>query len=125
MKIEISIGEVVDRYTILLIKSLKIQDLTKLKNINKELVYLVDEIKNGYPSIMDEDFVEALLEVNKQLWEVEDDLRDLERFQDFGERFVQLARKVYKLNTKRTDIKKQINIKYNSNFVEEKFYQPY
>ena len=67
----------------------------------------------------------ALLEVNKALWNVEDDIRDLERAKDFGKEFVTLARNVYKLNDKRADIKKEINMKYGSNFIEEKSYQPY
>ena len=67
----------------------------------------------------------SLFEINKELWKVEDDLRDLERVKDFGEEFIAFARNVYKLNDRRAHIKKEINIKYGSEFVEEKSYQPY
>jgi hypothetical protein len=125
MKIEVSIGEIVDKYTILLIKAQKIKDPAKLENINKELDYLVGVLKQEYPLITDGALAKSLLEVNKELWKVEDDLRDLERAKDFNKEFIILARNVYKLNDKRADIKKEINMKYGSDFVEEKSYQPY
>ena len=125
MQIEVSIGEVVDKYTILLIKAINIKDPVKLENVNKELNYLVEVLKKDYPLITDGALAKALLEINKELWKVEDDLRDLERAKDFSKEFVTLARNVYKLNDKRADIKKEINMKYGSDFVEEKSYQPY
>jgi hypothetical protein len=125
MKIEVSIGEVVDKYTILLIKASKIDDPIKLENINKELNYLIEVLRSEYPLITDGNLAKALLEINKELWKVEDDLRDLERVRDFGIDFIRLARSVYKLNDNRAHIKKEININYNSDFVEEKSYQPY
>jgi Family of unknown function (DUF6165) len=125
MQIEVSIGEVVDKYTILTIKSSKIQDPAKLENVNKELTYLIGVLKKEDPLMTDYALTKALLEINKELWKVEDDLRDLERAKDFGKEFVTLARNVYKLNDKRADIKKQINMKHGSDFVEEKSYQPY
>jgi hypothetical protein len=125
MKIEVSIGEIVDKYTILMIKSSKIQDPVKLENINKELTYLVDVLKKEDPLMTDYPLTKALFEINKELWKVEDDLRDLERVKDFDKEFIILARNVYKLNDKRADIKKQINMKFGSDFVEEKSYQPY
>ncbi len=125
MQIEVSIGEIVDKYTILTIKAAKIQDPIKLENVKKELTYLIDVLKKEDPLMTDYALTKALLEVNKELWKVEDDLRDLERAKDFGKEFVILARNVYKLNDKRADIKKQINMKHGSNFVEEKSYQPY
>jgi hypothetical protein len=125
MKIEVSVGEVVDKYTILLIKLSNIKDEDKLKNIDRELTYLIDVLKTKYPLITDSSLVKALLEINKELWKVEDLLRDFERAKDFNKEFVQLARNVYKLNDKRAHIKKEINIKYGSQFVEEKSYQPY
>ena len=125
MQIEVSIGEVVDKYTILMIKASKIQDPAKLENINKELTYLIGILKKEDPLMTDYPHTKALFEINKELWKVEDDLRDLERVKDFGKEFVILARNVYKLNDKRAHIKKEINIKYNSEFVEEKSYQSY
>jgi hypothetical protein len=125
MQIEVSIGEIVDKYTILMIKSSKIQDPVKLENINKELTYLIDVLKKEDPLMTDYPLTKALFEINKTLWNVEDLLRDFERAKSFGKEFITLARNVYKLNDKRADIKKQINMKFGSDFVEEKSYQPY
>lgn len=125
MKIEVSIGEIVDKYTILIIKSSKIQDHVKLENVTKELTYLIDILKKEDPLMTDYALTKALFEINKKLWKVEDDLRDLERVKDFGKEFVTLARNVYKLNDERARIKKEINMKFGSEFVEEKSYQPY
>lgn len=125
MEIEVSIGEVVDKWTILMIKSAKIQDPVKLENVNKELTYLTNILKKEDPLMLDYPLTKALFEINKELWKVEDELRDLERAKDFGKEFVTFARNVYKLNDKRADIKKQINMKHGSDFVEEKSYQPY
>jgi len=125
MQIEVSIGEVVDKYTILMIKASKIQDPAKLENINKELTYLIGILKKEDTLMTDYHHTKALFEINKELWKVEDDLRDLERVKDFSKEFVTLARNVYKLNDKRAHIKKEINMKFGSEFVEEKSYQPY
>lgn len=125
MQIEVSIGEVVDKYTILMIKASKIQDPAKLENINKELTYLIGILKKEDPLMTDYPHTKALFEINKELWKVEDDLRDLERVKDFDKEFIILARNVYKLNDKRAHIKKEINIKFGSEFVEEKSYQSY
>jgi hypothetical protein len=125
MKIEVSLGEIVDKYTILMIKASKIQDPAKLENVTKELTYLIDVLKTEDPLMTDYPLTKALFEINKALWNVEDLLRDFERAKSFGKEFVDLARNVYKLNDKRADIKKQINMKFGSDFVEEKSYQPY
>ena len=122
MKIEIGIGEVVDKWTILSIKILNITDKDKLGNITKERTYLNTVIE---PEILLDPLVDELLKINKSLWDVEDRLRDCERNKIFDEHFVQLARSVYILNDKRAHIKKEINIKYGSEFVEEKSYQSY
>jgi hypothetical protein len=122
MQIEVSIGEVVDKWTILSIKALNITDKDKLANVFKERNYLNTVID---PDILHDPLVDELLKVNKILWVVEDKLRDLEREQRFNETFISLARDVYKTNDERAHIKKQINIKYGSDFVEEKSYKPY
>jgi len=124
MKIEVSIGEIVDKFTILTIKSEKIEDESKLKNVTTELGYLLGKVLEMEIDLEDE-LVTSLLDVNKELWKVEDDIRDSEREKHFGHSFVKLARSVYKLNDKRADIKKKINIKYGSEFVEEKSYNIY
>jgi hypothetical protein len=122
MQIEVSIGEVVDKWTILSIKALNITDKDKLVNVFKERNYLNDVIDF---QILHDSLIDRLLEVNQTLWKVEDLLRELERAGSFGEEFIDLARSVYKLNDRRAHIKKEINIKYGSDFIEEKSYQPY
>ena len=122
MQIEVSIGEVVDKWTILSIKALNITDKDKSVNVFKERNYLNTVID---PEILHDPMTDELLWVNKKLWDVEDRLRDCERDKMFDDHFVQLARSVYLLNDKRAHIKKQINIKYGSEFVEEKSYQSY
>ena len=122
MQIEVSIGEVVDKWTILSIKALNIQDKDKLVNVFKEKDYLNTVIPSD---IIDDAMTDELLKVNKNLWDVEDRLRNCERDRLFDEHFVQLARSVYRLNDKRANIKKEINLKYGSDFVEEKSYAPY
>lgn len=122
MKIEVSIGEVVDKWTILSIKALNITDKDKLKNIFNERNYLNTVVE---PEILHDPLVDKLLGVNMSLWKVEDDLRLCEKERDFSLRFVELARSVYKLNDERASIKKEINMRHGSEFVEEKSYQPY
>ena len=122
MQIEVSIGEVVDKWTILSIKALNIKDKDKLANVFKERNYLNTVID---PEILHDPLTDELLRVNKVLWVIEDKIRDLEREQRFNETFIALARDVYRTNDERAHIKKQINIKYGSEFVEEKSYQPY
>lgn len=126
LSIPISPGEMLDKITILEIKSVRISDQSKLLNIRKELG-LLDELWSQHVS---ED--EALLKmrgelkaINEKLWEIEDDIRDEERNKRFGERFIELARLVYITNDKRADVKKQINLHLDSDIVEEKSYQQY
>lgn len=122
MKTEVSIGEVLDKWTILSIKVSKITDEDKLVNVFKERNYL----NNIIPlDILHDPLVDELFNVNKMLWDVEDRLRNCERNKVFDEHFVQLARSVYMINDKRADIKKQINIKYGSDIIEEKSYEKY
>jgi hypothetical protein len=124
MKIEVSIGEIVDKLSILQIKKDNITDEVKLKNINKEYVYL-HEIVFSQLKINYNDDYSKLLDVNKSLWIIEDKLRDKERDKSFDDDFIQLARSVYFTNDKRAEIKKEINITYGSLFVEEKSYSNY
>jgi hypothetical protein len=124
MKIEVSIGEIVDKLSILHIKKDNITDEVKLENINKEYVYL-HEIVFSQLNINYNDDYSKLLDVNKSLWIIEDKLRDKERDKSFDDDFIQLARSVYFTNDKRAEIKKEINITYGSLFVEEKSYSNY
>jgi hypothetical protein len=123
MKIETSIGEIVDKLSILKIKKNNIKDETKLININKEYDYLFqitfDELK-----IEESDFYDLVI-INERLWDIEDSIRDKERDSSFDSEFIELARSVYFTNDKRAEIKKNINLKYGSLFVEEKSYNKY
>ena len=122
MIIEISIGEAFDRLTILKIKSEMIKDESKLTNVMKEYFYLQNLLKEELEVDEDNEDFKRLLEINETLWEVEDLLREFEKENSFGEEFVQLARSVYVLNDKRAIVKKEINLAYGSQFVEEKSY---
>lgn len=123
MKIEISIGEIVDKLSILQIKKNNIEDVVKLENINKEYEYLNDVVFNEL-KISKEDFFNLVL-INETLWDIEDKIRFKERDKEFDNDFVELARSVYFTNDKRAEIKKEINLKYGSLFVEEKSYSKY
>ena len=123
MKIEVSIGEVVDKYTILTIKKLFIHDSEKLANVEKEWKIIKSALVKKYPETLTDAFTQELYDINKKLWKVEDDLRDYEHKSDFGAKFVELAREVYQLNDVRAIIKKQINQKYGSELIEEKSYK--
>ena len=128
MKIEVSNGEVLDKYSILLIKSERITDPTALKNVERELRSLqaaVDAIHSQEFSGTLPTLQNQLMEVNTQLWEVEDVLRGLEKSQDFGTSFVAAARSVYQLNDRRAAVKKEINLLTGSIMVEEKSYEKY
>jgi hypothetical protein len=122
MIIEISIGEAFDRLTILKIKSEKIKDEAKLTNVMKEYYYLQNLMNDELEVDEDNEDFKRLLEINETLWEVEDLLREFEQANSFGEEFIQLARSVYVLNDKRATVKKEINVSYGSQFVEEKSY---
>lgn len=120
----VSIGELVDKITILRIKSRRIKDQQKLININNELNKLISVFsKLEIPDILFE-FVE-LEDINRELWDIEDDIREKERSKQFDEEFIELARSVYITNDRRSDVKKQINLKVGSDLVEEKSYEQY
>lgn len=123
MKIEVSVGEIVDKLSILTIKKNNISDNTKLDNIIKEHDYLHDVVFNEL-QISKDDFFNLVL-INERLWDIEDKLRDKERDKSFDNDFIELARSVYFTNDKRAEIKKEINLKYGSLFVEEKSYKQY
>jgi hypothetical protein len=125
MKIEVSIGEIVDKLTILDIKMTNILDPEKLKNISKEYGYLKDVVEDDLGISTTSEAYNKLLNINKELWDIEDDIRDKERNGEFDERFIELARAVYVTNDKRAEAKKEINLKFGSNFVEEKSYAKY
>lgn len=123
MKIEVSIGEIVDKLSILRIKKNNITDTEKLKNIITEYDYLYSIVFNDL-KINEEDFLNLVI-INEKLWDIEDKLRVKESRKSFDNDFIDLARSVYFTNDRRAEIKKEINLKYGSLFVEEKSYQKY
>ena len=119
----ISIGELIDKITILEIKQIYMTGI-KLKNINKEMKLLKNILQDKNLEI-NIDLIKNLKKVNKKLWEIEDNIRIKECKQEFDEEFIKLARSVYIENDMRASIKKEINQKYNSELVEEKSYKNY
>jgi hypothetical protein len=118
-KVPISIGEYIDKIAILAIKSRRITDKDKVRNVLRELnqLILLDSEK-----IIDTDLYRRLIRVNEDLWEVEDEIRVKEKNQQFDDQFIELARSVYRLNDRRADLKRQINLQYESELMEEKSY---
>ena len=125
MNIEVSHGEIVDKLTILQIKKENITDSTKLDNIIKEYNYLLSVVENDLKISTESSEYLELLSINKELWVIEDDIREKERKKEFDEDFIKLARAVYYTNDVRAKIKKEINLKHSSGFVEEKSYSSY
>ncbi len=123
MKIEISNGELLDKLSILEIKLDKIQDPSKLININSEYL-LIKPLGDNLIHTVETQY-KSLVIINRLLWETEDAIRDFERNQQFGEEFIQTARRVYLLNDERARIKKEINRLTNSGLIEEKSYTGY
>jgi len=123
MKIELSNGEIIDKLTILQIKLERIKDKSKLVNIRKEY----EELSKTASSIMktDDPLCLALYDVNCELWDIEDRIRDLEREKNFGDNFVATARSVYFKNDRRAEIKREINVRTSSGLIEEKSYEKY
>lgn len=124
MKIDISIGELVDKVTILAIKLKKIKDTEKLQNIQKEYDLLVGSMDKTGIGIDSEEF-KSLEKVNLKLWDIEDQIRIKEAKKEFDAEFIELARSVYFNNDHRAKLKKDINVRFGSDLVEEKEYTDY
>ncbi len=123
---EISIGELVDKITILKIKKINIKDKNKLSYVKNELKVLLNLYRSNVKKTNVVKSLEIdLMSVNQKLWTVEDKLRILESKKLFNKNFILLARSVYKLNDKRAKIKNKINIHTLSSIVEVKSYQKY
>jgi uncharacterized protein DUF6165 len=126
ISVPISPGELLDKLTILRIKSKRMSDAAKLANVRTELKILEDTwAVSAYAGVDIAAEVNALLEVNERLWIIEDDIRDQERAQQFDAQFIRLARAVYFENDERAAIKRRINVKLGSTIVEEKSYSKY
>jgi hypothetical protein len=124
ISVPISVGELIDKITILRIKDRKIKDAAKLVNIRKELNALLAvcqqaDLDLGNP------LVSRLEEINAKLWQIEDDIREQERSKTFGAVFVELARAVYVTNDERFAVKSALNQAFGSDFSEEKSYEDY
>jgi Family of unknown function (DUF6165) len=126
IKVPVSPGELLDKITILRIKSARMRDASKLANVRTELEAL-ERIWSAspYAAIDVASDVSALLAVNERLWTIEDDIRDKERAQTFDGGFVRLARAVYIENDERAAIKRRLNVKLGSTLIEEKSYAEY
>jgi hypothetical protein len=124
--VPISPGELLDKITILRIKSERMSDPVKVANVKHELALLEKTWKDSGAAAVDLGNEEAnLTMVNEKLWVIEDEIRDEERVKRFGEKFIELARAVYFTNDERAAIKKRINTLLGSTIVEEKSYKSY
>lgn len=124
-KVEVSNGELIDKYTILLIKNKKIINKDKLKNVNNEISVLkpyVNELNSKFDLIK---LINQLQEINSKLWDIEDNIRKKEKLKEFDNDFIDLARSVYYTNDDRANIKLEINNRTKSNIVEVKSYEDY
>lgn len=126
VEVPVSLGELVDKITILEIKSERMTDEKKLANVRKELA-LLTAVKDAQKlsGAAFEKIYAALKSTNEALWVIEDDIRDCERNKRFDTRFVELARAVYVTNDKRAALKNELNQLFNSALVEEKSYAAY
>ncbi|MBX2852536.1 MAG: hypothetical protein KTR15_12420 [Phycisphaeraceae bacterium] len=126
VKVEVGAGELIDKITILQIKSDRITDEAKLVNIRHELDVLTKTRDEQMQDTEELAKLSAELKtINEAIWEIEDDIRECESRKDFGEKFIELARGVYHTNDKRAAVKKQINLLTGSDIIEEKSYTDY
>jgi transcriptional regulator of nitric oxide reductase len=126
IRVPVSPGEVLDKITILEIKSERMTDPAKVANVRTELALLQETWARA---VQEDDMVRELhtqlKEINEALWEIEDDIRDKERAKEFDQRFIELARSVYFTNDRRSEVKKKLNLHLGSQIIEEKSYQDY
>ncbi|MCP4913475.1 MAG: hypothetical protein GY909_10165 [Oligoflexia bacterium] len=127
VKVEVSLGELVDKITILEIKTEKIEDQNKVALAQNEKDVLEQTLKELEGNVYDEvsDLRSSLKDVNLALWKIEDDIREKERQKSFDDEFIDLARRVYITNDQRFKFKNEINTKFGSNIKEVKSYKEY
>ena len=125
MKVEISNGELLDKFSILEIKMGNITNPSKLANVENEYRELTNDCTNLLRNSSIRELYSELKTINQRLWTVEDDIRECERKKNFDQEFVSLAREVYFTNDERARVKKEINLASGSSLVEEKSYQAY
>mgnify|MGYP001277439235 CR=1 FL=1 len=126
VKVDIAPGELIDKITILFIKSERIREATKLENVRMELEILsATRDKSLKSSEALEELTKKRKKVNERLWVIEDDIRGCEATKDFGSNFIKLARAVYQNNDERARLKREINLLLGSKIIEEKSYKSY
>ena len=121
----VSLGELVDKISILHIKNINIKDDEKLKLIREELELLNQTLNQHIKKNDIQNYLDSLIEINSKLWVIEDDIRDCERNKKFDQTFIDLARSVYFTNDKRSEVKLEINKKFGSKIIEVKSYEEY
>ena len=121
----ISLGELVDKISILIIKQKNITDETKLDHVKKELDFLQKTLMNYVQQEEINTYLENLININSKLWNIEDDIRECERKKLFDQTFIDLARSVYFTNDERAKVKSDINKTFGSELVEVKSYEEY
>jgi|TARA_E500000075_G_scaffold122054_1_gene123154 hypothetical protein len=121
----ISLGELVDKISILMIKKKNISDSIKLQHVNKELEFLQKTLKKYISEDEINEFLLKLVNINSKLWVIEDDIRECERKKLFDQTFIDLARSVYFTNDERAKVKNEINKNFGSELVEVKSYEEY
>jgi predicted nucleic acid-binding Zn-ribbon protein len=126
LMVEIAPGELIDKITILEIKLANIADDSKLENVRREYESLMGTFRAHIEETDDlRRLIDDLRAANQKIWDIEDEIRDLERAKDFGDQFVAVARSVYRSNDARAATKRKINELLNSVIVEEKSYADY
>jgi hypothetical protein len=126
IQVPTSPGELIDKITILQIKTERMTDPAKTANVQHELAILDRTLQSELPSSPElAALSDELKQVNLQLWDIEDEIRECERRKDFGDRFIQLARSVYFTNDRRSEVKRKINLLLGSRIIEEKSYSAY
>ena len=121
----VSLGELLDKISILIIKEKNIVDDQKQYHIKNELDSLNKTLENSISRSKVKEYIEKLIEINSKLWLIEDDIRDCEREKKFDQKFIDLARAIYITNDRRSEIKLEINKKFGSKLVEVKSYEKY
>lgn len=121
----VSLGELLDKISILIIKEKNIVDSQKRYHIKNELDLLNKTLENSISRSQAREYIKKLIEINSELWFIEDNIRDCERKKQFDQKFIDLARAIYIKNDKRSKIKLEINKKFGSELVEVKSYEKY
>lgn len=125
INIPVSLGELIDKISILKIKKKNIVDIKKLELVNNELLILEEILSKSVSDNKISQFLYKLVEINSKLWNIEDDIRDCEKNKKFDQKFIDLARAVYVTNDERSKIKLEINTYFGSKIIEVKSYEDY